>query len=420
MKVRIIGAGYAGVRAALDLDRRLQRRPDVKITLVDKRPYHQLVTESYRPAAGSTQSKALTIPLQHIFSDTRVRVMQGEVTQIKVAEGRFLLDGDKVLGFDRLIVAPGSQPEYFSIPGVEEHSLAIQGVNSADVVREHIEAMFSMARKTAHSGAAGGDADAAPLTEDERRAYLGVVVIGGGFTGVEFAGEFADRIPVLAQQFGFGPDEVRIVCIEAAADIMPGFEDPLVDAAVETLLSKGVSLEMGVPVARVEPGRVLLKDGRVIEARTVIWAGGVRAHPLVAAGFTTGARGRALVNEHLQSVDSPHVYVIGDSALAVDPTTGRYAPPTAQHAIEQGRLAARNVWADIVGLPLDAFRDRSFGVIATVGRDVGLTSLGGFQLAGRLPAVLKDAATLRYIYSLGGTRLLLKFMSKHWSALLFR
>lgn len=407
VKVRIIGGGYAGVRAALDLDRRLQRRPGVRVTLVDKRPYHQLITESYRPAAGTTEAQALTIPLEHIFSGTRVRFVQGEVTRIMPAEQRFVLDGKKVLGADRLIVAPGSRPEFFSIPGVEEHCLTIQGVNSADVVKEHIEAVFSAAQKS-------------PVGEDERQSCMTVVVIGGGFTGVEFAGELADRIPVLARRYGFQPDEVHIVCIEAAPDIMPGLEEPLVDAAVETLRKKGVRLETGVPIVEVTPDRVVLKDGREITARTIIWTGGVRAHPLVEEHFTTGARGRAVVNEHLQSVDNPNVYVAGDSALVLDPVTERPVPPTAQHAIEQGRLAARNVWADIVGLEFDAFRNRTFGVIATVGRDVGLTSLGGFQLAGRFPAVLKDASTLRYIYSLGGSRLLLKFMAKNWSSLLLR
>lgn len=406
MKVRIIGAGYAGVRAALDLDQRLQRKSNVRITLIDKQPYHQLITESHKPAAGSVDLKALTIPLKDIFADTRVQTMRGLVTEIRVAAHQIVLDGDKVLKFDQLIVAPGSYPEFFSIPGVEEHCLTIQGVNSATVVREHIESIFALAREQG--------------TEKQRKPYLTVVVIGGGFTGVEFAGELADRIPVLAKRLDFAPEDVRIVTIEAAPDIMPGFEEPLVDAAVETLLDKGVSIELGVPIVRVDPDRVVLRDGREIEARTIIWTGGVRAHPLVESSFTTGIRGRAVVNEYLQSVDDPNVYVVGDSALAIEPRTGRPVPPTAQHAIEQGRIAARNVWAAVVGRGPGTFKDKSFGIVATVGRDVGLTSIGGYKLAGRLPAVIKDVSTLRYIYSLGGSRLLLKFVYRNWPALLLR
>lgn len=410
VKVRIVGAGYGGVRAALDLERRLQRRPEVQVTLIDKNAEHQLITESYRPAVGSAHPRALTIPLRDIFGDTRVQLVQAEVTDIRVGEGRLVLDGSKIMSYDRLIVAPGSRPEFFNIPGVAEHCLTIQGVNSAEVVRRHIEKTFGNPLAEAGAGA----------RETPDSARRTVVVIGGGFTGVEFAGELADRIPVMARTMHFRPEDVRIVCIEAASDIMPGFADPLVDAAVETLLRKGVSLEMGVPIVKVESDRIVLKDGREIRAETIIWAGGVRANPLVESSFTTGHRGRAVVNEHLQSIDSDNVYIVGDAALALDPDSGRPVPPTAQHAIEQGRLAARNVWAAIVGLEADSFRSRPFGVIATVGRDVGLAALGGVQLAGRFPAVLKDAATLHYVYSLGGSRLLAKFLRRHWGALLLR
>lgn len=409
VKVRIVGAGYGGVRAALELDRRFQRRADVQVTLIDKNGDHQLITESYRPAAGSARPRALTVPLRDIFDPTRVRVVQGEVTAIQVNESRLVLGNSKIVSYDRLIVAPGSRPEFFDIPGVEEHCLTIQGVNSAELVRRHIEERLG--------GTASTPSDSPEQPDKARKT---IVVIGGGFTGVEFAGELADQIPTMARRMNFRPEDVRIVCIEAAPDIMPGFADPLVDVAVETLLRKGVSLETGVPIVKVQSGRVFLGDGREIAAQTLIWTGGVRANSLVENSFTTGSRGRAIVNEHLQSVDSAKVYVVGDAALVLDPDSGRPLPPTAQHAIEQGRLAARNVWADIVGLPADSYRSRPFGVVATVGRDVGLATLGGIPFAGRFPAVLKDAATLRYIHSLGGPRLLGKFLRRHWAALLLR
>lgn len=406
MKIRIVGAGYGGVRAALDLDKRFYGRNDVHITLINPHPYHQLITESHKPAAGSVGSQALTIPLDDLFGGTAVETMQGTVTDVGVGKGQLVVDRRKILKFDFLILAPGSRPEFFSIPGVAEHCLTIQGVNSADIVKHHIESMFARAQQQP--------------TEKDRRPYLTIVIVGGGFTGVELAGELADRIPTLAERFGFSPRAIRLVTIEAAFDIMPGFAEPLVDTAVETLLKKGVSIEMGVPIVQVEPDRVLLKDGRHIEARTIIWTGGVRAHPLIERRFSTGVRGRAVVNEHLQSVDDASIYIIGDAALAVDKETGRPVPPTAQHAIEQGRIAARNVWAAANGRAPDVFLNKAFGIIATVGRDVGLANIGGYKLAGRLPAVMKDVSTLRYIYSLGGPRLLFKFMSRHWPALLFR
>lgn len=406
MNIKIVGAGYGGVRTALDLHRLLRGRRDVRITLIDKQPYHQLITELHKPAAGTLDVEALAIPLRDIFAGTRVRVLIAAVTDICVGQHRIKIQGGRKLKFDRLVVALGSEPEYFSIPGVKEHCLTIQGLNSAIRIREHIEKTLATARDIA--------------TERDRRSHLTIVVMGGGFTGVEFAGELADRMPRLARKLGLSPRDVRIITVEAAPDILPGFDEPLVDAAVQTLMRKGVTLMMGVPIVEVGDGFVVLKDGTRIEARTMIWTGGVRAHGLVKQAFSTKARGRAIVNEYLQSVDDASIYVVGDAALAINPATGQPVAPTAQNAVQQGRVAARNIWAEVTGRALTPYEAKSLGVVAMVGRDVGLTRIGPYKLAGRFPAVVKDISTLRYIYSLGGPRLLLKFMYRNLPGTLVR
>ncbi|MBO8141961.1 MAG: FAD-dependent oxidoreductase [Firmicutes bacterium] len=248
MKIRVLGAGYAGVRAALDLARRFRGRRDVRISLINQDGYHQLVTELHRPAAGSVTGRALAIPLRDIFAGTGVELIRGTVTDIRWTAHQFVLDRERVFRYDRLVVALGSEPEYFSIPGMAEHSLTIRSLNSAGVIRRHIASMFR-------------EAAGLPSVRD-RRPYLTVVVAGGGFTGVEFAGELADRVRGLARRTGAPAREVRIITVEAAPDILPGFDDPLVEAAVDTLVRKGVSLMMGVPIAAVERGAVVLQDGR--------------------------------------------------------------------------------------------------------------------------------------------------------------
>ena len=395
MQIRVLGAGYAGVRAALDLDWRFRRR-DVRISLINRDDHHELITELHRPAAGKTRLHALAIPLRDIFAGTRVELVRGTVTDIRLDQSQVVLDAHRVLHFDRLVVALGSEPEYFSIPGLPEHSLTLSSLNGAAVLRQHIEAMFAQAAQLP--------------TVAERRPFLTVVVAGGGFTGVEFAGELADTLPLLARRHRVPRDEVRVITVEAAPDILPGFDEPLIDAAVEMLLRKGVHLMLGVPISAVEPGAVVLRDGTRIAARTIVWSGGVRANRLVERCFTTRSRGRALVNEYLQSVDDPRVYVVGDAALAINPKTGQPVPPTAQHAVQQGRIAARNLWAQTAGRPLRPYRPTTVGVVATVGHGVGLARIGPFKLAGRFPAVLKDINTWRYIYSLGGPRLVLKVL----------
>lgn len=402
MQIKILGAGYGGVRAALDLDRWLGDREAVQITLVDANDYHQLVTELHKPAAGTAGEQAMVIPLKDIFKHTRVKLLRARVKDILPEEYQVILEGGGVLRYDRLVVALGSVPEYFNIPGVQEHSLTIRSINSARTIREHLEKAFRRA----------ADID----DPAERSPYLTVVVAGGGFTGVEIAGELADRLPQLARELGVPPHEVKVVMVEALPELLQGFSQHLVEQAGRTLAEKKVDVMLGVPITRMEPGVVILQDGRRLRAETVIWSGGVRGNPIVERRFPHRGRGRAVVNEFLQSPAYPDVYLVGDCALALDPATGRPVAPTAQNAVEQGRIAARNIWAQYTGRPLRPYRPMNKGVVVSVGRGIGLARLGAYDVSGAGPAVMKDAITWLYVYSLGGYRLLLKYALSHLPA----
>src|SRR5690606_23280217 len=233
------------------------------------------------------------VPLKDIFAGTSVAVVQGTVTDIRLRERQVVLDRQRILKFDRLVVALGSEPEYFSIPGLRENSLTLKSLNSAENIRRHIDAMLSQAAALANPA--------------DRQPFATVIIAGAGLTGVELAGELADQRPVLARRHGLVPEEIRIITVEAAPDILPGFDDALIEAATDMLMRKGVSLILGTPLRAVEPGAVVLEDGTRIAARTIIWSGGVRANRLIEKCFTTRNRGRAVVNEYLQSVDDPTV-----------------------------------------------------------------------------------------------------------------
>lgn len=399
MQIRVLGAGYAGLRAALDLDRWLGDRDAVQITLIDRHDYHQLVTELHKPAAGTGSASRLAIPLRDILKGTRIRFCQRAVKDILPDDEAVVLEGGTVLRYQRLVVALGSSPEYFAIPGVAEHALTIRSINSARTIWNRLEWAFRRA-------AAVGEGA-------EREALLTVVVAGGGFTGVELAGELADRLPVLARDVGAPPEAVRIVTVEALPELLSGFSPRLVAEAARALEEKKVHLVLGAPITRVDEQGVELEDGRRIASRTVIWTGGVRGHPIVERRFPCKGRGRAEVDPFLRSPAYPNVYIIGDAAFAVDPRTGRPVAPTAQHAIEQGRVAARNIWAGYTGRPLRPYRPINKGIVVSVGRGVGLARLGRYDVSGAAPAVLKDAITWLYVYSLGGYRLVLRYALAH-------
>ncbi len=392
MDIVILGAGYGGLRAALDLDERLGDEPDVTLTLVDKHDYHQFRTELHRVAAGTSTFERVRIPLAELLRETAVQTVKGEVTAIDVADHRVSLRDGRQLPFDRLVVALGGEPEYFNIPGVAEFGLTLRSLNSARVIRQHVE-------ETIRRAAAIND-------PRERAPYLTIVIGGGGLTGVELATELADRCPRLVKEAGLPAGELRLLVVEAAPDILAGFDPRLVEIARRRMHDRGIEVRLGTPIQAVERGAVVLAGGERIPTHTFIWSGGVRGNRVVEAALTTKARGRAVVNAYLQSVDSPDVFCIGDCALALNPRTQQPVAPTAQNAIAQGRVAARNLCALYHGEPLIPYTAQNFGVVASLGRGFGLAHLDGYGLAGLGAAVLKDLVTWKYLFSIGGTRFL--------------
>ncbi|HEX6970718.1 MAG TPA: NAD(P)/FAD-dependent oxidoreductase [Limnochordia bacterium] len=392
MRILILGAGYGGVRVALDLARRLGTEPDVTVQLVDKHDYHQFRTELHRAAAGTSSVEEARLPLKQIFSGLPlVETIRAEVVEIRPDAATVAVADGRLLSYDRLVVALGSDPEYFSIPGLEAHALTLRSLNSARVIREHIERLFA-------PRAAGSDGRARP-------GRYTIVVGGGGLTGVEFASELADRLPRLAKRQGLAPGRVRLILIEAQPEILSGFDHRLIIAARRHLSRKGIALELGVKITAVHADRVELEDGRVIPTATFIWTGGVRGNHIVEASLPSKARGRAAVDAFLRVVGHPTIYAIGDCALALHPRSGQPVAPTAQNAIHQGRLVARNLAAEYHGRPLRGYDAKSFGVVASLGRGYGVAEVGKISLLGVPAAVLKDLVALHYIYSLGGARL---------------
>lgn len=393
MRIVILGAGYGGLRTALDAGWRLGAEPDVTIRLVDKHDYHQFRTELHRTAAGTSTIEEARLPLAQILAGVPgVRPIKGEVKEIQPEKYAVSLVDGRRLGYDRLVVALGSDPEYFAIPGLPEHGLTLRSINSARVIREHIQAMLSRAVGESDPG--------------EQERLFTIVVGGGGLTGVEFATELADRLPELGRRLGFAPGRARLILIEALPDILRGFDRRLIQAARRHLKRKGIALLLAAKIAAVYPDRVEIEGGHIIPTRSFIWTGGVRGNGVVEASLETKARGRAVVDQYLRAAGHPEVYVIGDCALALNPRTGQPVAPTAQNAIHQGRLVARNLAAEYRGRPLRPYEAKNFGVVASLGRGYGLAHLDGFGMRGGPAAMLKDLVALHYLYSIGGARML--------------
>jgi NADH dehydrogenase len=226
---------------------------------------------------------------------------------------------------------------------------------------------------------------------------------GGGLTGIELVGEFADVIPPLCRRYGVDPAEISLYCIEAMPSILPGFAPDLVERAQSSLKARGVEFLVGVPITEMKEASVHLKDGRVVETRTHVWTGGVAGNTVVANSGIEVNRGRATVNEYLQSTSHPDVFLAGDSAVVMSPE-GRPYPPTAQLAWQMGELVGYNVFAYFTGGQMQAFHPVFSGTLASLGRKDAIGTVGANQirLRGVPAAFMKEASNIRYLQHING------------------
>ncbi|MEK5521746.1 NAD(P)/FAD-dependent oxidoreductase [Heyndrickxia sp. FSL W8-0423] len=380
----ILGAGYGGLLSALTL-RKYVDKSEAKITVVNQYPTHQIITELHRLAAGNISEQAIAMPLEKLFKGKDIDLKISKVTSFSVDKKEIILADSSMLKYDRLVVALGSVTSYFGIPGLEENSMVLKSTSDANKIHKHIEGRLQEYAKTQN------EADAT------------ILIGGGGLTGVELVGEIVDTIPGLAKKYGIDPKELKIMLVEAGPKILPVLPDHLIERATTSLEKRGVKFLTGLPVTNVEGNTVDLKDGQKIVTNTFVWTGGVQGNPLVGESGLEVNRGRATVNEHLQSVSHPDVFVVGDSAVLMAPNGRPYAP-TAQNAWQMGELVGYNVFASLEGKKLEEFSPVDSGTLASLGRKDAVAIIGGNQtpLKGFPATMMKEASNIRYLSHIKG------------------
>jgi NADH dehydrogenase len=377
----VAGAGYAGLHVALRLAARLRDNPVVELILVDRHDYHQVITELPRVASGTRAADAVRIPLQEVLA-TRVRFAQTEVNGFDLP-GRRLLTGAGPIGWRRLVLALGSRPNDFAIPGLAQRTLSVYSASDAEQV-------WSAVSKAIEAAAATAD-------PQRQRRLATVVVGGGGATGVELAGELAEVLPQLASGHGLPPDRPVVQLVEAGPTILAGSSPQLISKASRILSDLGVQVRTNAAIAAATEEGFRLTDGQLVEGGVFVWAGGVKAPDLVAdSGLPTGHNGRVKVDQYLRVLDHPQIYVAGDLASVTDPHTGHVLPPLAQVALEEGETVARNLEAELEGRPLEAFTFHDRGFVVSVGTRRGVADIAGITTGGRLAHLLKDAIEWEY------------------------
>ena len=376
----VAGAGYAGLHVALRLTAKLRTHPMVELTLVDRHDYHQALTELPRVAGGTRAADAVRIPLQEMLAE-RARFVQTEINGFDLP-GRRLLTRAGPIGWNRLVLALGSRPNDFAIPGLAQRALSLYSASDAERVWAAVNTALTAA-------AAAGP--------ERQRRLATVVVGGGGATGVELAGELAEILPKAASRHGLAPDRPAVLLVEAGPAILAGSSPRLIDKATRILSDLGVQVRTDAAIAAATEEGFRLKDGVLVEGGVFVWAGGVKAPALVAdSALPTGHNGRVKVDRYLRVLDRPEIYVAGDLASVTDPRTGHVLPPLAQVALEEGETVARNLNAELEGGRLEAFTFRDKGFVVSVGTRRAVADIAGVTSGGRAAHLLKDAIEWEY------------------------
>ncbi len=392
----VLGAGYGGLKVTQRLNQYLGHSSQYQLMLINKHNFHMFMTQLHEHAVGSSKEYQLKVPLDEILKNTAVRFIKGWVDDIDLENKIVVVNhGEIKVPFKYLVVALGSEPEYFNIEGLKEHSVSLRSLHSAGKIRREIENILNQAAQMPPG--------------KERKRMLTFVIGGGGFTGVEFAGELAEKLQKIKDQYGLKQSDYKIILIEGAPELLPGMPTDMADYTKETLQQMGVEVHTGELIKKVTADTVYLSSGKKIKYRTLLWAGGVRGNRVLAkSNFKTDARGRVPVNQYLQYVDDPNIYVVGDSASAKNPQTGCPVIPTAQAALQQGEICAYNIYADISGKNKKVYRPAVLGTLISIGSKKGLGKIKGFKLKGTAAVLLKDLIPIKYRYSLGGLKLLSK------------
>ena len=362
-KVVVVGGGMAGVACALELGRK-----DVEVVLVDRHDYLQFQPLLYQVASSQLPAEDVARPLKVIFEDRpSVTVVQMDVDTVDVGSKTVTgVDGSTVTG-DYLVIAAGSQPNFFGVTGAREHSFPLYSVVDAERLRLHL-------REQLRAGTAAG----APAGPDPDPTALTVVIVGGGPTGVETAGALGELFGALKAKNQL-PDIASVHLVDHGKALLAPFSDKSHRYALDKLTHHGVKVTFGVAVTEVAQDKVHLSDGSQIPTRTVIWGGGESAGPLAGTcGAPLGRGGRVDVGPDLTVAGFDGVFGVGDVANIPGPD-GRALPQLGSVAQQSGKWAARNILAQAAGEPLKPFKYKDKGIMAMIGRNAAVAEVGAHR-----------------------------------------
>lgn len=370
-RIVILGGGFGGLYTALFLEKALARDSSLEVTLVNRENFFLFTPMLHEVAASDLEMTHIVNPIRKVLR--RVQFVQGQVESIDLQARRVVVShgGEHhhhELEYDHLVMGLGSVTNFYNLPGVEERAVTMKSLGDAIALRNHLIECLEEA-----------DPECCRL----KQPVLTFVVAGGGFAGVETVASVNDFV---REALVFYPNlteaDLRVVLVHDGPVILPELGEQLGIYAQRKLTERKVEIRLKTRISAMSEKGVELSDGTVVPAKTLVWTAGTAPNPILATLPCQKERGRVIANAYMEVPECPGVWALGDCALVPDPQTGKPYPPTAQHALRQGKILAGNILAAIRGGEKKPFVFTTIGLLASIGRRTGVARILGVNFSG--------------------------------------
>ena len=384
-KIVILGGGFAGVECARQLESEFGNNSEIELVMISEDNFLLFTPMLPQVASGMIETRHIVLPIRTICQKTKF--YEGRIKNIDPFGKLVNLwgTGDKrsvSIHYDFLVVALGSETNFFGMADVEKNAYTMKTLNDAVVLRNRIIDMLEQAENETN-----------PIL---RKSFLNFVVAGGGFAGIETAGELMDLILDARKHYpNIHKDDLKVIVIEALPMILPGFNEKLAEFAKQKLIERGIDIKLQTAITSFDGNEVTTKlldqnpkdsvdESKVdsIITKTLIWTAGVTPVNTIKRSMLKTDRGKVIINDYLEVQDFPGVFAIGDCALFLNPETKRPYPPTAQIAEAQAKTAAKNLTALIKNSEKEKFEYHSKGQMAIIGKRSGIATFLGMNISG--------------------------------------
>jgi NADH dehydrogenase len=391
--VVILGAGFGGLTAARALSKHAQ------VTLIDRHNFQTFLPLLYQVSTAGLAADHVAYPIRGALRKTNVQFRMGTPEKLNSAANELTLTDGQVVKYDHLVIAMGSTTADFGIAGVKENALGMKTVGEALTIRSEVMRSYE------------------EMCQQGNKDNLDIAIVGGGPTGVEMAGAFAELVRgPLRSDYADAANRVRVSIIEAGPRLVPSFSESLSNKTQKDLEKLGVKVLTNTSVKAVLPDSILTLDGNTIPANTTVWAAGVKGVPAMDLLHLPVTRGRIDVSSTLQVTGYENVWALGDIAGVVG-ADGVPLPMVAPVAMQQGRFLAKQIQALTAAKPLENFKYKDKGSMATIGRHKAIVEVKGIRISG--PIAWLAWLWLHLFYILGGRNKIGTMADWTWNYLTF-